>query len=83
LTWAGKEGTSLKSFRAFFQRTSASSGAPLRYGMRARIVEHEETATAVENIQNNVQSTKVLENDHVVIIRNGVKYNVQGQIIKK
>ena len=83
LTWAGKEGTSLKSFRAFFQRTPASSGAPLRYGMRARIVEHEETATAVENVQNNVQSTKVLENDQVVIIRNGVKYNVQGQIIKK
>ena len=84
LTWSGIENTSLKGFRAYFHRTNTSAGAPLRHGMRARIVEQEETATGIDNTQSaTVQSVKILENDHVVIIRNGVKYNIQGQIIEK
>jgi hypothetical protein len=51
--------------------------------MSARIVENEEVATGVEDAQSNVQSLKVLENGQVIIIRNGVKYNVQGQLIEK
>ena len=40
-------------------------------------------ATDVENIQgDNVQSTKVLENGVLYIIKNGVKYNTQGHIVK-
>ena len=42
-----------------------------------------ETATGVENVQgDNVQSTKVIENGVLYIIKNGVKYNVQGQEVK-
>ena len=82
LTWAGKDGTSLKAFRAYFNRTDAA-GAPLRPGMSARIVEEEETATGIENATLNENGTmKVLENNQVVIIRNGVKYTLQGQKIQ-
>ena len=43
-----------------------------------------ETETAgVESIQPSViSSQKVLENNVLYIIKNGVKYNVQGQIVK-
>ncbi len=82
LTWSDTN-SSLKAFRAYFNRTP-SAGAPLRHGMKARIVEQEETATGIDNTQAaTVQSVKILENDHVVIIRNGVKYNIQGQVIEK
>ena len=51
--------------------------------MPARIVMGEQIATGCENIQGGqVQSLKVLENNQVVIIRNGVKYNLQGQKIQ-
>ena len=40
-------------------------------------------ATGVENVQgDNVQSTKVIENGVLYIIKNGVKYNAQGQMVK-
>ena len=39
-------------------------------------------ATGVDNVQGNVQSTKVIENGVLYIIKNGVKYNVQGQEVK-
>ena len=42
-----------------------------------------ETATGVENVQgDNVQSTKVIENGVLYIIKNGVKFNAQGQVVK-
>jgi hypothetical protein len=42
-----------------------------------------ETATGVENVQgDNVQSTKVIENGVLYIIKNGVKYNAMGQEVK-
>ena len=40
-------------------------------------------ATGVENVQgDNVQSTKVIENGVLYIIKNGVKFNAQGQVVK-
>ena len=80
LTWSA-ENSNLKAFRAYFNRT-ATAGAPLRHGMRARIVEYTETATGIEDVRGGVQSIKVLENNQVVIIRNGVKYSIQGQKIQ-
>lgn len=80
LAWANTN-ASLKSFRAFFKR-NASSPAPLRPGMRARIVRYDVT-TGVDGAKSNgVQCIKLIENEQLVIIRNGVKYNVQGQIIR-
>lgn len=85
IAWSGIEetGHSLKSFRAYFQTNTPVSSAPIRHGMPVRIVMGEQIATGCENIQGGqVQSFKVLENNQVVIIRNGVKYNLQGQKIQ-
>jgi len=47
------------------------------------VFNQEQIATGMENVQgDNVQSTKVLENGVLYIIKNGVRYNVQGQIVK-
>ena len=40
-------------------------------------------ATGVDQVPSDqVQSTKILENGVLYIIKNGVKYNAQGQVIK-
>ena len=90
IAWSGVEANvanSLKSFRAYFQTNTAvgstSSNAPIRHGMPARIVMQEQVATGMENVQGENKAVKLLENDQVVIIRNGVKYNLQGQVISK
>ena len=38
--------------------------------------------SGVENINADVQAVKFIENGQIIIIRNGVRYNVQGQIAK-
>ena len=49
-------------------------------GMRARVVVGENAATDLENIFNSENTTiKVMENGQLFIIRDGVKYNAQGQ----
>ena len=40
-------------------------------------------ATGIEDVQgNNVQSTKVIENGVLYIIRDGKTYNAMGQVVK-
>ncbi|MBO4249802.1 MAG: leucine-rich repeat domain-containing protein [Paludibacteraceae bacterium] len=42
-----------------------------------------DAATDIENVQgDNVQSTKFIENGMLIIEKNGVRYNAQGQIVK-
>ena len=75
----------LKPFRAYFyiDLNSGSSNAPLRFGMPARIGRPAQMPTGVENVQSDkVQSTKVIENGQLFILKNGVKYNAQGQKIE-
>ena len=84
--WNGDHDSQLKSFRAYFyvNTTSGANYSPIRHGMIARIIKEEQTATGVDNVQgDNVQCIKMVENDQIVIIKNGVKYNVQGQVISK
>lgn len=82
--WAGDADSKLNNFRAYFKvATSGVNGAPL-FGMPARIVKEHNSTTGVDEINGqNTQAMKILENKQVIIIRNGVKYNVQGQIIEK
>ena len=79
--WAGTSDSQLNGFRAFFH--VATGGDSPFHGMPARLIKQEETPTDVEQVQGaeNI-SVKVLENNQVVIIRNGVKYTVQGQKIQ-
>ena len=73
----------MKGFRAYFSvDEDGPAHAPIARGAKVRISEPNNAPTAVDNVQNNAQSIKVLENNHVVIIRNGVKYTVQGQKIQ-
>jgi hypothetical protein len=79
--WPAQNKT-VKGFRAYF---NVVSGGPLRIqkGMPARLVEHANTTTGYQNLNGeNVRSMKVLENNQVIIIRNGVKYTIQGQKIQ-
>jgi len=57
------------------------SGAPNQAPKRMPFIFNQ--ATGVENVQGDkVQSTKVIENGVLYIIKNGVKYNAQGQVVK-
>ena len=67
----------LRPFRAYFEATGGANLAP------ARITFGHKTTTDIEDVQSDkVQSIKVLENGQLFIIKNGVKYNVQGQVVK-
>ena len=71
-------GTTAKlGLRAFFTITD-NNGNPAK--VRARVVVGENTTTGVDNSQlpiTNIQ--KVIENGQLIIIRNGEKFNAQGQ----
>jgi hypothetical protein len=72
--------TMLKAHKAYVIYNGSQNFAPKR--MRF-VFNNEQTATGVENVQgDNVQSTKVIENGVLYIIRDGVRYNAQGQIVK-
>lgn len=75
--------TNMKGFRAYF-RVYVGGGAnnSPRRGMPSRIVFGEKTTTGVENaaVENGV--VKTIENGQLVIIREGVRYNAAGQIVK-
>ena len=79
--WIPKSNTTMKGFRAYFGVDAGGpASAPIRRGAQVRIVEHKDSATGVENVQNDkVQSTKILEGTQVIIIRNGVRYTIHGQ----
>ena len=70
----------LKAHKAYVKYAGLQNNAPKR--MRF-VFNQEQVVTGIEDVQgDNVQSTKVLENGQLFIIRNGVKYNVNGQLIK-
>ena len=66
--------------RAYFEFNFSMT--VINYAPAARISFGHNTATDVENVQDAAQGTKVIENGQVVIIRNGARYNVAGQLIK-
>ena len=65
----------LPALRALFN-VSTKSGMP----PRARVALGENAATGLDNITNGENTTiKVIENGQLIIIRNGEKFNAQGQ----
>ena len=71
----------IPAYRAYFRLTP--TGGPASAPKRAKIVMHHNTATDVENVQsNNVQCTKMLRDGNLIILRDGIEYNVQGQRIQ-
>ncbi len=75
-------GTSMKSFRCYFTIPAGPQQNNVM-GKRARIVFGPQTTTDFENVQgDNVQSTKVIRDGQLFIIRDNRTFNAQGQLIK-
>ncbi len=79
----------LKPFRAYFTvnvDAGQSAGMPVRRGMPAHIGGPAQIPTGVDQISQEpgqtCNSQKLIENGVLYIIKNGVKYNAQGQIVK-
>ena len=47
-----------------------------------RLVFHTDEEQGIEDVQNALQSTKLIENGQLVIIKNGIRYNAQGQELR-
>ena len=69
--------TDIEAMRAYFTFPNLTAEQASR--MRARVVFSENTETSVDNIAIDEAPIKVIQNSQLIIIRNGVKYNVQGQ----
>lgn len=79
LYWPNKAGT-IKPFRAYF---SISGGGPahIRRGMPAQIVEND-NPEGINNTNAEKIAVKAIQNGMLIIEKNGVRYNAQGQIVK-
>ena len=69
----------LKAHKAYVKYAGLQNNAPKR--MRF-VFNQEQTATGIDNTNAVVESQKILENGVLYIIRDGVRYNAQGQLIK-
>ena len=85
LTWPLNDGQNMRGFRAYFiidrnQITPAMAPA----NTRARLIDVQKMPTGVDEIgqEFKAKSQKVLENGVLYIIKNGVRYNAQGQMVK-
>ena len=79
LYWSDStDDTSMKGFRAYFK----VSGDVAPHNMPARLVIAPKMPTAIGNTEVKIQSLKTMKNGQLIIIKNGVKYNAQGQMIK-
>lgn len=73
-------GNTLKAHKAYVKYAGSSNNAPKK--MRF-VFNQEQVVTGIEDVQgNNVQSTKVIENGVLYIIRDGKTYNAMGQMVK-
>ena len=73
-TWLYNNANTLLSLRALFDITTISGMPP-----RCRVALDENVETGVEDIITTDAPVKVIENNQLIIVRDGVKYNVQGQ----
>jgi hypothetical protein len=71
----------IKALRAYFTFDNVTSIAAAA-NVRARIALREDATTGLDNLINENAPVKVIENGQLIIIRDGVKYNVQGQVIR-
>ena len=76
-------GGTMKGLRGYFQLTTPGSIAAAKRS--ARIVLHEEVATDIEIVESQkskVESTKIMRDGQLYILRDGKTYNAQGALIK-
>jgi len=80
LNWPS-EGGNINGFRSYFT-VDLSTGSPFAQGMRSFLVEGDGT-TGIEATETEVveKVKKLIEGGKVIIISNGVKYDINGQKI--
>ena len=73
----------MRGFRAYFiiDRNAIPAQVAPR-GTHARFVNAPKQPTSIENTELNTQAQKLLENGQLIILKNGIKYNAQGQVLK-
>ena len=72
-----------KQIRTIELINTASGGGARVYDMYVRVPDYSATSISTVKAANQNQRTmKLMENGRIVILKNGVRYNVQGQIIK-
>ena len=76
LYWPKAGSKPLKGFRAYFQVPQESNSAPAKFVIRPNM------PTSIGQLESNEPASKMFENGQLVIIKNGVRYNAQGQIVK-
>ena len=76
-TWLYNDETAVAGLRALFNISTKSGIAP-----RARVALGENETTGVNNLVTGAEVVKTIENGQLIIIRNGEKFNVQGQLMK-
>ena len=80
--WVANDQNTLPANRAYIANTVPTTEQPQLPGRR-RVCMGENTATGLDQIvAPEGKAIKVIENGQLIIIRDGVKYNVQGQVIR-
>ena len=80
--WVAGSGASLPANRAYINAAQVPDKAQAQIPGRRRVImgaEDEGTSTGFENITTTDKAVKIIENGQLIIIRDGVKYNAQGQ----
>lgn len=73
-----EHGATIPAGKAYLDLTSLG-GAP----DRMRIVEAENGATDIKNIEANEKAVKFIENGRILILRDGITYDALGRVIRK
>ena len=85
ITWPNSDNP-MNAFRAYFDVTPTPKTSTFYRGMPTRIVEQCETPTGIEEVTGDglpvTGVQKIIRDGQLVIIRNGVEYNANGQILK-
>lgn len=71
----------LKAHKAYVKYVSTPGQGNAPKKMRF-VFEQETVATGIDNANTDAKAVKLIENGQLIIIKNGVRYNAQGQIVK-
>jgi len=83
LKWPNK-GNHIKGFRCYFRAVPASSSSPVRRGMTARLSDGKHTPTSLfaTEQEGSGRAMKLLEKGRVVVVCEGVTYDLQGNRVE-
>ena len=81
MVFAKYTGAYIPANKAYYTYNAPGGGASAPKRIRL-VMTNENTATGIESQELKANSQKLIENGQLIIIKNGVRYNAQGQIVK-